>query len=79
MKEWDTVLNDLRRMRDELRLQLHLAGKEAEQEWDDIVKEWDRFVSKAQLEQSAEEIGEAAKALGLKIKEAYERARKARD
>ena len=79
MKEWDTMLEDLKRMRDELRLQLHLAGKEAEDEWDDIVKQWDTFVSKAQLDQSAEEVGEAAKALGLKIKEAYERARQAMD
>lgn len=79
MKEWDDMLADMKRMRDELRLQLHLAGKEAEDEWDDVVKQWDGFVSKAQLDQSTEEVGEAARKLGLKIKEAYERARKAMD
>ncbi len=79
MDEWDKLVEDMRRMRDELRLQLHLGTKEAEDEWDRIEKEWTGFISKTQLDQSAEEIGEAAKELALKFKAAYDRARKAAD
>ncbi|MBO6640139.1 MAG: hypothetical protein JJ920_10565 [Roseitalea sp.] len=70
-------IDDLKRMRDELRLQLHLGAREAEDEWEDLMKDWDRFASRAQFDKSAEEVGEAAKQLGLRMKEAYDRMRKA--
>lgn len=77
MDELEKMMAELKQLRDELRLKLHLGTKDAMDEWDDLTKQWDQFVSNAQLDQSADEVGEAAKKLGLKIKEAYERARKA--
>ncbi|WP_421853063.1 hypothetical protein [Oricola sp.] len=68
--------DDLKRLRDELRLQLHLASMEAEEEWDRLTGDWDRFVSRAELEKSAEEVGEAARQLGLRMKDAFDRMRK---
>lgn len=68
---------DLEKVRDELRLQLHLGAKEAEEEWDGLQRDWDSFLSRAQFEKSEEEVGEAARALGLKMKAAYERLKKA--
>ena len=59
--------------RDELRLQLHLGTKEAEEEWQNLTIEWDKFLSEAQFDQSKEEVGEAARELGLKMKNAYDR------
>jgi hypothetical protein len=76
----DTSFEDeLKQKRDEIRLQLHLASMEAKDEWEELTKEWDRFVSKAELDKSAEEVGEAARKLGLKMKDAFERMRRSID
>ncbi len=50
---------------------------EAEDEWDSLVSEWDKFLSKSQFDQTADEVGEAARELGLKMKAAYDNAKKA--
>ena len=73
------LIADLMQKRDELRLQLHLGTKEAEDEWQALTEEWDKFVSKAQFDQSKEEVGEAARELGLKMKDAYDRFKGAMD
>jgi len=76
MDDFDEFTAKLKQTRDELKLQMHLAGKEAEEEWEDLVKDWDSFVQKTQLDKSADEVGEAAKELGMKIKTAFDRLRK---
>ena len=76
MDDFDDFTAKLKQTRDELKLQMHLAGKEAEEEWEDLVKDWDSFVHKTQLDKSADEVGEAAKELGMKIKSAFDRLRK---
>jgi hypothetical protein len=53
-----------------------MAGMEAEQEWDGLVSEWDKFLSISQFDQTAEEVGEAARRLGLKMMAAYDSAKK---
>lgn len=77
MSDPNDWLAELKKMRDELRLQLHLGMQDAEDEWDELTKSWDNFVTRAQFDKSAEEVGEAAKELGLKLKAAYDRAKKA--
>ena len=76
MSDNEDWLDQMKRKRDEIKLQLHLAGKEAEEEWDELMSDWDRFMRSAQLEKSAEEVGEAAKELGVRIKTAFDRLRK---
>lgn len=76
MSDLDDFTAKLKQKRDELKLQLHLASKEAEDEWEELVADWDKFVQHTQLDKSAEEVGEAAKELGLKIKTAFDRMRK---
>ena len=75
MSDFDEFTAKLKQTRDELKLQMHLAGKEAEEEWEDLIKDWDSFVQKTQLDKSADEVGEAAKDLGMKIKSAFDRLR----
>lgn len=70
-------MEDLEQARDELRLQMHLGAKEAEDEWESLMRDWDSFLSKSQFEKTEEEVGEAARELGLKMKAAYERMKKA--
>jgi len=76
MSDFDDFTAKLKQTRDELKLQMHLAGKEAEEEWEDLVKDWDKFVHRNQLDKSAEEVGDAARDLGLKMKAAFDRLRK---
>ena len=78
MIDMDDWLAAMKQKRDEMKLQLHLASKEAEEEWDELVSDWDRFVHGAQLDKSAEEVGEAARELGIRIKTAFDRMRKSR-
>lgn len=76
MSDFDEWLADLKQKRDELKVKLHLATKDAEDEWDELVSEWDKFVRDSQLDKSKEEVGEAAKELGLKMKAAFDRMKK---
>lgn len=73
------LMKDLEQRRDELKLQLHLASKEAEDEWSELLAEWDKFLTKSEFDKSADEVGEAARQLGLKMKAAYDRLKKAAD
>ena len=77
MADIDKLKEDLKRARDELRVQLHLASKDAEDEWSNLTGEWDKFLTKVQFDKSSDEVGEAAKELGLRMKAAYDRMKKA--
>ncbi|MEP2532441.1 hypothetical protein [Shimia sp.] len=76
MADITKMLQDLQQRRDELKLQLHLASKEAEDEWEDLMGEWDKFLSRSEFDKTAEEVGESARELGLKMKGAYDRMKK---
>ena len=77
MTDTDDWLAELKKLRDEVRLHLHLGARDAEDELDQLMKEWYRFASRAQFDKSADEVGDAAKELGLKMKAAYDRLNKA--
>lgn len=79
MADFSDFMAELKQKRDEVRLQLHLGTKEAEEEWEELMMQWHKFISATQLEKSSEEIGEAARQLGLKTKAAYDRFKKALD
>lgn len=79
MSDFDDWVASLKQKRDEMKVQMHLASKEAEEEWDELVTDWDKFVRKTQLDKSADEVGEAARELGLRLKTAFDRMRKSRD
>lgn len=76
MSEISKMLKDLQQRRDELKLHLHLASKDAENEWEELMGDWDKFLSRSEFEKSSEEVGEAARQLGLKMKDAYDRMKK---
>jgi len=76
MAEISKLLKDLQQRRDELKLQLHLASKDAQDEWEELMGEWDKFLSRSEFDKSAEEVGESARELGLKMKAAYDRMKK---
>ena len=84
MADFDELLQDLKQKRDELRVQMHLASKEAQEEWEELEEKMDDFSSKARqfsrdakLKETGEGLGEAVSKLGHELKLGYERLKKA--
>jgi CBS domain-containing protein len=86
MSEWkgkiDREIDELRRVRDELKVRIHLAKAEAKDRWDEIEHQFRRLESKGhQIAQASEEplrdVREAARLLVDEIREGYRRIREA--
>lgn len=71
------LAGDLKRTRDEIRLKIHLGSKEVQDEWSALEQRWSSFESKAKLDRSAKDVGDALKILGSELKDAYTRIRRA--
>ena len=74
----ERISDDLKRDRDELNLQRHLAGAEVREEWHKVEKMWDHFKSssKRMLQAAGEssvDVGSALTILGEELKEAYKK------
>ena len=77
MSEFDDLISDLKQKRDELRVQIHLATKEAQEEWQELEEKMDDFMSRADLGKTGEGVGEALGKLGEELKLGYQRVRDA--
>ena len=84
MSEFDDLVAELKQKRDELRVQINLASKEARDEWQELEDKMENFTAKAKdfageagLSETGEGIGKALGELGGEIKLAYERILKA--
>ena len=77
MADIDDILEDLKQRRDELRVQMHLASKELQEEWDELEGKMKDFTNRAQLEETAEGVSGALGGLGHELKLGYERLRDA--
>jgi hypothetical protein len=84
MAELDARLNKeieaLRTLRDELRVQLNLAGKDARDAFDAAEKTWRKLEARVRLvgresRKELTEIGKAARPLTQELKTAYQRIR----
>ncbi len=77
MAEYDKILEQLRQKRDELRLKMHLAGKDVTDDWQDLERKMKQFAEKAELQRSGDGLNEAVRSLGRELKDGYERVRRA--
>lgn len=77
MTDYDEVLADLKQKRDELRLQMHLASREAKDEWEELEEKMEKFSAKARLDDTGKGVGKAFSQLGQELKQGYERLWKA--
>ena len=77
MTDFDDLKEELKGLRDELDLKMHLASLELKDEWQELEGKWDRFSSRAGLEASAESVGSALGLLGDEIKAGYHRMKEA--
>jgi len=74
-------LDTLRAARDELRVQLHLAGAEARDRFEELERRWHRLEGKLGVladtaAEDAHEVGDAVSLLLHEIREGYEHLRK---
>lgn len=77
MSEIDKLFAELKQKRDELRLQMHLASKEAQDEWEELEEKLEEFKEKADLEETGKGLSKALAQFGNEIKLGYDRIRKA--
>ena len=77
MSEFEDLVADLKQKRDELRLQIHLASKEAQDEWEELEEKMQEFSSRAELGKTSEGLGDALGKLGEELKQGYKRVRNA--
>ena len=77
MSHIESLIEELKQARDELRLQIHLGSRELQDEWAKLEPKWNEFLKEADLEESAERLGAATRTLGEELKQAYERVRSA--
>ena len=77
MGDFEDLVADLKQKRDELRLKIHLASKEAQDEWEELEEKMQDFSSKAELGKTGEGLGDALGKLGEELKLGYTRIRSA--
>jgi vacuolar-type H+-ATPase subunit D/Vma8 len=77
MSEFEDLIGELKQKRDELRVKIHLASKEAQDEWQELEEKMQDFSSRAELGKTGEGLGEALGKLGHELKLGYQRVRDA--
>ena len=84
MSDLDDILEQLKQKRDELRVQMHLASKEIQDEWQELEEKMEDFSAKArkfsedaELKETGKGLGSALGQVGHEIKAGYDRIRNA--
>lgn len=80
MSDWSRRIqeevDELRGLRDDLRVRIHLGRMEARERWEKTEQDWEHLEGKLKLlaaesRESLEEVGEAARLLAEQIRESY--------
>ena len=77
MTDIKDLWEELKQKRDELRVQIHLASKDAQDEWDELEVKMKEFSKRAEMEKTGESVGTALQGLGQELMQGYKRIRKA--
>ncbi len=78
------ILESLKKDRDELKLHIHLAAMETQDEWDKLEKKWHSLEPKIsnfaeEAKSSAQDVGSATVEVAKELGKAYDRLRKSLD
>jgi hypothetical protein len=78
--ELSTLIDDVKRQRDEIRVRLHLAKAEAKEEWARLETKWEHVRGKMEVVgreagKAAEDVGTALRLVVGELKHGYERVR----
>ena len=71
MTDFDDVKEDLERMRDEIKLKMHLANMDMKEEWGGLEQKFEHFTAQTRARESAAGVGHAVDQLGNELKKAY--------
>lgn len=76
----DKIGEELKQLRDEIELQIHLASADARDEFGELEKKWEHFRARLDLvgkatEEAAEDVGDALELVGSELKKGYEKIR----
>jgi len=76
----ESLVEDVKRIRDELEVQIHLAAADAKDEWAGLEKKWHHLRGRLDsvgkvAGDAAEDVGDALDILGDELKRGYERIR----
>ena len=77
MTDLDDLFDQLKQKRDEVRVQIHLASKEVQDEWHELEQKMEDFSAKARLADTSTGVGHALSELGSELKKGYKRIREA--
>ena len=77
MTDFDEIVDEVKQKRDELRVQIHLASKEVQEEWHELEGKMEHFNNKANLGDTGEGVCNALGQRGHELKLGYERIRDA--
>lgn len=77
MADFDKMLQDLKEKRDELRVRIHLASRELQDEWQELEQKMEDFSRRARLKESGTAVSKALGALGTELKSGYTRIHRA--
>lgn len=80
MDDFDDLIEELKQKRDELRVQMNLATREAKDEWEELEAKMEElsakakeFADNAQVKETGEGVAGALGQLGGEIKKGYDR------
>ena len=73
MADHDDIREELKALRDELSLKMHLASLELKDELQDLEGRLKEFTQQADMEKTADEVGTALTLLGEELKQGYRR------
>jgi len=76
----DQLIDDLKQVRDEVELRIHLAAADVRDEWDVVERKWAHLRGRAKrvgeaVEEAADDVGEALDVVADEVKRGYERIR----
>ena len=77
MKDLDDLMAELKTTSDELRVKMHLASKEVQDEWNELEGKLQYLADNAGIGETGEGVGKALGQLGHELKLGYERIRDA--
>jgi uncharacterized coiled-coil DUF342 family protein len=79
-EDFNKLADKIRQYRDEAKVQMHLAGQEVKDEWDDLEQDWEKFRNRLNnilhdAEETSQEARDHARKLGEDLREGYEKIR----
>jgi chromosome segregation ATPase len=78
--EINEMISDLKQVRDELKVQLHLAKADVKDDWDEVEGNLEKLEAKAKnigdaAKEASGDVGEAAKLLAQEVKNGFDKIR----